>query len=163
MSVMDISIYQAINHLKANLDKRMIELNPPASDELIAEVESFFNITLPDDIKQFYKFANGFESDEDMFGIVPLNDMIENKKRWIDSDLYIAEWLIYGTTWSLETNQNDYHINSLDDGNEPHFILTKSFPEFLNRFINGGLFEKGGMYDWNNEVRLASGLPTNLP
>jgi hypothetical protein len=36
--------------------------------------------------------------------------------------------------------------------NKGDIILTNSFTEFLRRFLRGGVFETGGLYDWRDEI-----------
>lgn len=125
------------------------------SDDLISDVETTLCIQLPDAVKQFYKFSNGLETDEYMFNIIKLEDIIENKIRWKESELFIAEILIYSDTWHLEVDQlnsADYTIFNTNEYGEK-ITLTKSFVEFLQRVVEGGVFGERGLYSWSNEIR----------
>jgi cell wall assembly regulator SMI1 len=59
------SITDVINYLKTNLDNTDITLNKGASKNQKEAVENAYNIKLPDGIRQFYEFTDGFISDED--------------------------------------------------------------------------------------------------
>jgi hypothetical protein len=112
-----------------------IVLREGAKDELIEQTEAVLNIQLPDEVKQFYRFSNGLETNEYMFNIVRLEDVIEGKIKW-DSQLYIAEYLIYSDMWELEVNplnSNDYIITNINQMKEK-FILTKSLQNFYKEF-----------------------------
>jgi hypothetical protein len=154
-------ISDIINFLKNDLDKTDITLNQGASDALVSKIERFYNITLPDDIKDFYKFSNGFLSEEDTFYITPLEEIIDFSSLRNNKKFYIAEYLTYCDMWRLEVNpkaHNHYTISCIyRDGIET--TLTKSFAEFLTHFLKGGVFEKDGLYDWHDEIRLTKGLP----
>ncbi|MHB8207209.1 SMI1/KNR4 family protein [Mucilaginibacter sp.] len=41
----------------------------------IENFEKELNLILPDEIKQFYKFSNGFESAEDIFRIIDFEEI----------------------------------------------------------------------------------------
>ncbi len=146
-------ISDIINFLKNNLSQTDITLHKGASENLISEVGHLFNVQLPDDVKDFYRFTNGFESAEDIFNIIPLEEVIDRAEDSIPN-LYIAEYMIYSDMWELEIdlfNYNDYKIINIG---EERIVLTKSFAEFIKRFLTGGVFEKGGLYDWHEEVKL---------
>ncbi|GAA4335822.1 hypothetical protein GCM10023149_44090 [Mucilaginibacter gynuensis] len=143
-----MSISEIITYLKTHIGQTDITLYEAAPIELINKFETTFNVKLPDDIKEFYLFCNGFESDEDLFRIIPLDEMIEYKGRNDDHNIYIAEYLIYSNAWQLEVNDNSYRISNIDQT----WILTRNFAEFLDRFLKNGLFKPNGLYDWSNEV-----------
>jgi hypothetical protein len=149
--MISLPIYNIIKYLKGHLHKTGITLYNPATALDISFFESTNNIQLPDDIKQFYRFANGFESEKDTFRIVPLDEMTDKRD---EQCLYIAEWLIYCDAWRLEINEsnpNDYSI-SAEGGYERKTILTHSFAEFLRYFLKGGLFGEEGLYFWEDEI-----------
>lgn len=137
-----------INYLKSHLDETDITLYEGATDQQIAELENSAGVKLPNDVKQFYKFSNGFISDEYQFRIVPLNELLSHDRG--QNILYIGEYLCYCDTWALIINpeNNCYQINYPD---ERGFVLTNSFSEFLSRFFIGGVFEQNGLYDWRED------------
>jgi hypothetical protein len=147
-------IQTSIQQLK-ELDEAIdVKLHAGADERLIAETEQRYAITLPDDFKTFYRFSDGFETDDDIFNMVSLSEIIDQKKRY-NEPLYIAEYMIYSDMWELKINPyncNDYQIIHQDEyGDE--FVVTNSLGEFISRFLKGGVFEKGGLYDWQDEVR----------
>jgi hypothetical protein len=105
-----------------------IVLREGVTDDLIFKVEAELGIQIPKDIKQFYKFSNGLETDEYMFNIIRLEDVIENKIKWEYSQLYIAEYLIYSDMWELEIdslNSNNYIIFKMNQLKEKSFLQNR--------------------------------------
>jgi hypothetical protein len=148
-------ISDIISYLKIHLDQTDITLNPGADAGLINRVEKLYDIKLPDDIREFYEFSNGFTSEEDVFSIIPLEEIIDSYYWRGKFKFYIAEYLTYCDMWNLEIsakNHNDYQLSVIvNDGSK--VVLTKSFSEFLERFLRAGVFEKGGLYDWAQELK----------
>lgn len=142
------SITDIINYLKNRLYETDITLYAGATDLEIYEFENGAGVKLPDDIRQFYQFSNGFISDEDLFRIVPLNELIHGDV------LYIAEYLIYCDLWELIINpaENNYYEITWTDNDRNNLVLTTSFSDFIQRFLMGGVFEKDGLYDWANAI-----------
>jgi hypothetical protein len=122
---------------------------------LIRQVEKVHNITLPEDIKQFYRFSDGFEIAEDLFNLIPLNEIIESKSDYKHQHLYIAEYMIYSDMWALEIdckNYNDYWIYNINQYNDK-IVLTNSLSDFLKRFLDAGVFGPNGLYKWGEAIR----------
>ncbi|PWK27938.1 SMI1/KNR4 family protein SUKH-1 [Arcicella aurantiaca] len=153
------TIEEIIEFMFQNQSELNIILYNKASDE---EVELFeqSKIHLPDDIKQFYKFCNGFYSNEDMFRIIPLNEIIDNgDDEYLKNktSFHIGEYMIYCDLWTIDinpNNKNDYII--YQNTGERIIILTKSFVEFLECYINRGVYE--GLYNWAEIKKPKSGL-----
>lgn len=144
-----MSITEAIELLKAYNGPLGLTLHARASEELISRAEAACGITFPADFKAFYRFTDGFETEEDIFNMIPLKEIIENMEK--GKSLYIAEYMIYCDMWNLEVdadNPEDYAIIA-DDGK---IALTKSLGEFIVRFLHGGVFEIGGLYAWRDEI-----------
>ena len=142
-----MTINEAIDLLKAYNGPLKLTLHEGASEDLIKTVEHIYGITLPDDFKTFYRFSDGFETDEDIFNMIPLAEIAENYHE-PKKELWIAEYMIYSDMWELEINaegQNDYVVLSGDSEGEEKVILTKSLAEFIVRFLKGGVFEIGGL------------------
>jgi len=149
------TITDIINHLQEHRDKLSITLAPGAHDELIKEVETIYGIVLPLDIREFYEFSNGFEHLYEAFRLIPIEEIIENRKARNYEELYIAEYLAYCDMWELQIDTNDkanYKIINDCLGNFKPITLTSSFAEFLVRFSNGLLFEKDGLYEWYDQI-----------
>ncbi len=148
-----MTIDSVIDFLQRHLDETDITLNQSASEESIEQFEKSTGIILPNDVKQFYRFANGFESEEDLFNIVSLEYLVDDRT----GNIYLAEYLVYCDMWCLEINPanvNDYLITTLS-AKEERIILTNSFAEFLTRFLKGGVFGNNGLYAWADEVNKA--------
>jgi hypothetical protein len=148
-----MTIDSVIDFLRQHLDETDITLNQGASDESIELFEKSTGIVLPNDVKQFYRFANGFESEEDLFNIVPLEYLVHDRT----GNIYLAEYLVYCDMWHLEINPanvNDYLITVMSSKSE-RIILTNSFAEFLTRFLKGGVFGNNGLYVWGDEINKA--------
>jgi hypothetical protein len=115
------------------------------------EIELFeqSKMHLPDDIKQFYKFCNGFYANEDMFRIIPLQEIIDNGEDDYllnKNSFHIGEYMIYSDMWSIDINPNDRNDYTIYQNTDKTIILTKSIVEFLEKYINGGVYE--GLYGW---------------
>lgn len=86
-----------------------IKLYDRASATDIALFESTMGIRLPADIRYFYQSFNGFESNEDMFRIIPLDEIMENNGQDInlkgEKDFHIAEYMIYSDMWTVAINE----------------------------------------------------------
>jgi hypothetical protein len=147
---MDIS--EIIRLLKANSGQYGITLYQSASELEILKFEDEVKIKLPHDIKKFYEFCNGFESAEDLFRIIPLYEITDRLETYKPNSFYFAEYLTYCDMWELSINPdepNDYQILNNSRRLRP---MTKSFTEFLERFLAKGVFGRGGLYDWQEEI-----------
>jgi hypothetical protein len=148
-----MTINDALELLKFYDGPFELTLHSGASEVLINKVEDNYGIKLPDDFKTLYRFTDGFEIDEDIFNIIPLEEMIGNKE--VDEPIWIAEYMIYSDMWSLEINPedpNDYSI-STNDWDRGKIVLTNSLAEFIERALKGAVFEKGGLHHWMDEIK----------
>jgi hypothetical protein len=146
-------ISESIELLKAYNGPLGLTLHKGAGSELISKVEINYGITLPGDFKTLYKFSNGFGTDEDIFNVIPLEEIIENKTH--NKPFWIAEYMIYSDEWSLEIapgDPDDYSIFVIDS-NGVKINLTSSLGEFIARFLTGSVFEIGGLYAWADEIK----------
>jgi rhodanese-related sulfurtransferase len=149
-----MTIHNIIDHLKDNLTSTDITLYPAASDSLISYFEQSLSVRLPDDVKQFYQFANGFESAEDQFRILPLDEMTEQTNSNIPNTIPFAEYMVYCDIWHLEINPQDHNVYTICNvgRHNEKVVLSHSFAGFLHRFIKGGVFKSAGLYDWYDKV-----------
>lgn len=145
-----MTIDELIATLKANLNQTDIVLYPRASEQLIRRFEQEMHLVLPADFKTFYSFCNGFESAKDTFRFVPLEEILEYRHDLLPNQFYLAECLIYCDTWEVEiskTADEPYYILNLNT------TLTNSLAGFLQRFLQGGVYNEGGLYGWREEIR----------
>ena len=150
-----LTMIEIFNRIKADKIKLGITLFAPASLSDISKFEKARNTKLPDDIKTFYSLTNGFESDEDLFRIIPLQEIVENMK---DRDTYtenkgdfhIAEYLIYSDMWTLRVNASNPNQYEIYNKAESVVVLTNLFSEFLTVFLDKGVFE--GLYSWRKNI-----------
>ncbi|WP_431293972.1 SMI1/KNR4 family protein [Pedobacter sp. P26] len=149
------SITDIIVRIKAEKEELGITLYAPASSTEISDFENSIGIKLPDDLVKFYSFSNGFESGEDMFRVIPLDEIIDNIEQpdtyaVEQNDFHFAEYLIYSDMWTININpvdRNDYHIyNKVENV----ITLTNSFPKFLETFLTSGVFD--GLYTWRENI-----------
>jgi cell wall assembly regulator SMI1 len=150
-----MSLIEITDYLQANFAERDIILRPPASEELIRKVEEMYGIILPKDIKQFYKFTNGFDTYDWLFNLISMEDMIDQKVKYKynDESLPLAEYMTYAETWHLEVNPHhpDKYNIIIFDG-KSNIILTHSLAEFIQRFLDGGLFGENGLCHWAEQL-----------
>jgi len=127
-------------------------LHPPATLNEIAEFESQLGFELPPDFVEFYSICNGFECTDDIFTMIPLQNVLRHKNDFGKNWLHFAEYMIYSDMWSLKKLTDNQYL--IINRGENEIGLTSSLTEFLQRFLQGGVFEKGGLYDWHEEIKL---------
>ena len=129
-----------------------ITISPPATEREIQNFERKIGFELPADFKEFYSICNGFECTEDIFKMIPLEDVLRYNQDYGKTWFHFAEYMIYSDMWSLRKRDNGkYEIFNKSD---IEVVLTSSLHEFLQRFLQGNVFDKGGLYDWHEEVKL---------
>ena len=107
---------------------------------------------MPEDFKAFYTICNGFGCTEDIFNMTPLEEITKCDKEDTLQGFYFAEYMINCDMWGLRlTAEGKYEIFN---ASYPLHSMTSSLEEFLNRFILGNVFEKGGLYEWRDEVEI---------
>ena len=75
---------------------------------------------------------------------------MEYQEHYGNNWFHFSEYMIYSDMWGLRVlNSNQYEI--FNDG--LNITLTSSLSEFLQRFLYGNVFETGGLYDWQNELK----------
>jgi len=148
-------ITDIIETIRTSKSKLGITLYEPASLTDISSFEKIMEIKLPDDVINFYTFSNGFESEEDMFRIIPLDEIIDNIKdrntyTVEPKDFHIAEYMIYCDMWTMNINSVDRNNYKIYNKANNVITLTNSFADFLNTFLIGGVFE--GLYPWREKI-----------
>lgn len=146
-----MTISAIIDRIKTDQKELGITLYGKASDEKIMYTESILKLQFPEDIKTFYKFYNGFESDGDMFRIIPLEEIIDNEKNksLLSHQFHIAEYMDYCDMWTVDVNTLTNSYSIINEA-EKTITLTNSFALFLQRFLDKGIFE--GLCDWRTEI-----------
>lgn len=145
-----MTIKEIVNAIERKHRADGIVLNPPNASYEIESFERTIGFVLPADFKEFYSICNGLECDEDIFRIMPLEEILEYEryrgKDWFD----FAEYMIYSDAWALRRCANG--VYELCNTTVTEIVLTSSLREFLQRFLTGGVFGNGGLYDWQKEL-----------
>lgn len=74
-----------------------------------------------------------------------------NEQDYDTHRICFAEYMIYSDMWELKRlPYNGYIITNTAD---TEITLTNSLSAFLERFLQGNVFDPGGLYDWHDEVK----------
>ncbi|WP_343532188.1 SMI1/KNR4 family protein [Pedobacter sp.] len=145
-----MKINQIVNLIQQKHQDNGFEINAPAKLSDIANFETQMGFSLPTDFKEFYLTCNGFGCNEDIFNMIPLSEIMQENRNNADNWFYIAEYMVYSDMWGVRIESNgEYEIFIDEHKDKP---LTSSLSEFLQRFLKGNVFDKGGLYDWQNEL-----------
>jgi hypothetical protein len=146
-----MSIKELITAIKQKHARSGIIVHAPAREAELREWEKRTGFSLPGDFRELYSSCNGFECTEDIFNLTPLREIekydLPNGKNGFE----LAEYMIRSDLWYVRKkgDNSKYEIsNSQSDA-----VLTDSLQEFLERFLRGGVFETGGLYDWQEEIK----------
>lgn len=148
----NIELDEVLSKIKRDKDFLGIKLYGNASETDITSFENTIGVILPPDFKSFYRFCNGFESNEDMFRMIPLNEILENRasmnRNYLvkKSDFHFAEYMIYCDMWTLTISVQSDSNYSIYNKAENVVTLTNSLSLFLDKFLTGGVFD--GLYKW---------------
>jgi cell wall assembly regulator SMI1 len=125
------------------------ELNSPATDEQISQLENQLQIDLPGDYKEFLKQTNGFAGVANEF-VVDFDPVEKIYQSTQDTCAECFPWAIYigtnggGEMFVIDKRQIPYQFGLLPyvaDYND--FIpLGDTFEKFIQRLYFGGAFEK---------------------
>jgi hypothetical protein len=151
-SLLTMSISDILHQLSENLSSYDITLYPPATDSDLIDFKGKLKWTLPDDMKTLYRFCNGFESAEDLFRIIPLEEITDRLSEYKLNCFHFAEYMIYCDMWQIEINPSNANEYWISNQGKTFRLLTQSLAEFLGRFLAKGVFEDGGLYTWHDEV-----------
>src|ERR1700729_3532622 len=99
-----MDINDIIEKLTTTLPASDITLFPAATLRELTEFEERLKCPLPDDIKTLYLFCNGFESAEDVFRIVPLDEITGRLADYNPNSFDFAEYISYCDMWRIEIN-----------------------------------------------------------
>ncbi len=142
--MINLSILQELKNRNPDLG---ISLRPPAPPEKIKELELILDHDLPEDIKSFYEITNGFETDDLLFQILSIEEIIQYKHELKTNEIFFAEYLIYSDVWTIKFNTGDAYqiINSGYDTRE--IVISTSITDFIIEYADGGgLFGENGLY-----------------
>jgi len=145
-----------LHALRVNLSAYDITLYAPASASDFARFKRQFHFELPEEVKALYQFCNGFESAEDLFRIIPLDEIVEDQRSPGPNRFYFAEYMLYSDMWEVNVNPMDLNSYTISNTGDSVRLLTHSIAEFLSRFLAGGVFGKGGLYDWHAEKKITN-------
>jgi hypothetical protein len=147
-----MSISDILHQLSGSLSSYGITLYPPATDRGLTDFERKLKCPLPYDMTALYRFCNGFESAEDMFRIIPLEEIADRLSEYKPNCFLFAEDMIYSDMWEIEINSSNPNEYWISNQGKAFRLLTQSLAEFLGRFLAKGVFEDGGLYTWHEEV-----------
>lgn len=122
-----------------------IEVFPACTIEEIESFEKSIGFYLPEDFKEFYLICNGFSCNEDIFNIVILNEIRKYNQDYGNNWFYFSEYMIYSDMWGLRINEMQQY--EIFNGSYPEKKLTNNLVEFLLIYLEGNVFDKGGLYD----------------
>ena len=151
-----ISINDVIQKIAEHQNKFAIKLNPPASASVVSEFEKIFELTLPADLLDFYRFSNGFETSDLLFRIIPLEDIVQEVLQCNNGlkgrEFTFAEYMIYSDAWKIRLKHdgiNGYEITNDNHKSAYAVVLTNSLFEFITRYLDGsGVFGERGLNEW---------------
>jgi hypothetical protein len=127
-----------------------IDLNPPASADQIRNFERRTGFLLPADFSEFYLVCNGFSCNEDLFNMIPLEDVLDDKTNFGKNWFYFSEYMVYSDMWALRLGTGGKH--EIVNDAYPGLVLTSSLHEFLEHFLLGNVFDPGGLYEWQEKL-----------
>lgn len=141
---------QIVDLIKQKHQDNGIDINPPVTLSDIIEFEGQIGFSLPTDFREYYLTCNGFGCNEDIFNMVPLQDIRQYQQDFGGNWFYFSEYMIYSDMCGLRLSSTGQY--EIFNGSYPDKTLTTSLSEFLNRFLKGNVFETGGLYEWHEEL-----------
>jgi len=113
-----------------------VELNPPATTEEIDATEAALNFKFPEDFKEFYLQANGFndyEWQEHMFSFWSLSRIVEEFQEWTTGEFIgFCDFLIMSHCIGFVKNQQGFFKNYGKLENERIAETYKDVVEMIN-------------------------------
>jgi hypothetical protein len=150
-----MTIPELINAIGEKHKNDSFVLHPPAPEEMITKLEKHLGFALPGDFKTFYSFCNGFEmNSDDDFRMIDIEEIIDHTIDKKAKTFHFAEYMTYSDMWTLKYfGEGEYKIVNFGITDT---VLTDSLAEFLTRYLEGCVFEKGGLIDWHEEINRAA-------
>jgi len=128
---------------KRKVKKLGITFNAPCSDEDLADLESKLSYPLPPDLIEFYTFCNGFDTDDHLFRVIPVQEAIDYKRELANNNFHFAEYMIYSDQWLIQLyDEGQYEVINNDHGTQEMTVQTTSILKFLEIYLTEGLFSK---------------------
>lgn len=148
-------INEIIDKLKRDPSQLGISLNPPATKQEIEQLENMLSIALPYDLKHFYQLCNGFETEDYIFQVIPIDEIIKYQNELKINEFHFAEYMLYSDSWNIRImDSTSYTIFNDDHGYEKSLDFTDSITKFFNRYMdNNGLFGENGLVHWHDQIR----------
>jgi hypothetical protein len=132
-------------HLKSGID-----IYPPTALADIDLFERKNGFIIPADFREFYLISNGFACAEDFFNFIPLHKISSDTSNYGIDWFYFSEYRNYHDMWGVRIiSLTQYEIFN---GSYPERAITSSLKDFLTTFLTGGVFERGGLYEWQEEL-----------
>ncbi len=100
-------------------------LYPPITDSEIEALEQKFEITLPDDLKELYKWKNGING-----GVEPENTVLADGHTFYDLELMLEQWVQNKEMYGDEEQEGFWDAGWLpvfDSGRSLNYDLTGTF------------------------------------
>src|SRR5688572_16685969 len=96
-----MTLHHLITAIAAKHASDGFELNLPATHKEIQSFETRIGFPLPPTFKEFYTLCNGFTCYEDIFRMVPLEEVLDylSGKNYGKDWYYFAEYMIYSDMW----------------------------------------------------------------
>ncbi|MCR5888610.1 SMI1/KNR4 family protein [Hymenobacter sp. J193] len=136
------------------------------SQHHMAKVEAKLGRQLPEEIRAFYLQCPGFWTNDCLFRVLSMSDILTEIERPAapNTNLHfpIADYMIFSDVWEVvldEENPARYVIVNSNHHTEESVVLTDSLYEFVNKFLEGGIFggEEGeGLYGWRERLKILS-------
>ncbi len=132
-----------------------ISLNPPATPEDINKLEIAVGQKLPTEIRDFYAYCDGFDTQDWMFNILSIEQILYYKFELEKLEFYFAEYMIYSDNWRIKLeNSTTFSIINGNHNEETQLVLANSIYEFLSMYLNSdGVLANNGLYHWYEEKK----------
>jgi hypothetical protein len=132
-----------------------VKLNPSATTEGIGKLESAVGHVLPEEIKSFYSYCNGFDTEDWIFNVLSIEQILYYKSELELLEFYFAEYMIYTDDWRIKIEKSDtYFITNGNHKENQRLVLTNSIFEFLEVYFNSdGVLSENGLYKWFEEKK----------
>ncbi|KAA9339271.1 hypothetical protein F0P96_01200 [Hymenobacter busanensis] len=94
---------------------------------------------LPPDIAAFYRFCNGFETDDALFKLKSIDWILEFSSRLAEPRFELADYMVSSDVWEVVLHPTDvasYSIVNANHGSDIEVVLTTSLFDFISRYLD---------------------------